>query len=76
MWYILCVLGGILLGFIISTLIRKPTQLPKNVGTLKVVESDDGPPYLFVELEEDARYLFSERLVSMKVKSIRPDSLN
>lgn len=76
MRYILALLIGILIGCIISAIVHKRNKGPKNVGILKVVESDDGgPPYLFVELEQDARLLFDEKIVSMYVRAISLNSL-
>ena len=76
MWYILALLIGISIGCVISATVHKQNKGHKNVGILKVVESDDGgPPYLFVELEQDARLLFNEKTVSMDVRAISLNSL-
>ena len=76
MWYVLALFIGILIGFIISLAIPKRNNGPKNIGILKIAESDDGgQPYLFVELEQDVHTLFNEKIVSMKVKTIDINSL-
>lgn len=73
MWYVLCVIVGSLIGFLIAALLREPTDIPKNIGTLNVMESDDGP-YLFVELNEPAYRLYNDQIISMDVKAIHTNS--
>lgn len=74
MWYVISVLMGLAVGFISSRIIFKPKNIPRNIGVLNVVESDDGPPYLFVELKESAYQLYNERVVTMDVKAVYTNS--
>lgn len=74
MWYVISVLMGLAVGFIISRIMSKPKNIPRNIGVLNVVESDDGAPYLFVELKEPAYQLYNERVVTMDVKAVYTNS--
>lgn len=74
MWYIVCFILGLLIGFIFCRFISKPKKITNNIGLLNVVESDDDPPYLFVELEEPVYKLYDKQVISMNVKLIRTNS--
>ena len=74
MWYMIGVLMGLIVSFIFSRILSKPKNIPRNIGVLNVVESDDGPPYLFVELKESAYQLYNERVVTMDVKAVYTNS--
>ena len=66
MYYILAVSLGILIGYIIAS-IRSPK--PEILGTLKIA-TDEGEPYLFLELNNDAKQIFGKKYVTMKVQEI------
>lgn len=58
------VLGiGILIGSIVTILIQRS----KTAGTLLVVNSDEGDPYLLLELNTHVRLLYGKHYVTMKV---------
>lgn len=60
---ILFLLIGLVLGFILATLICRP----KTIGTLKIVKMEDETPYLFLDLDEEIDKFYSNQYVHMKV---------
>ena len=58
------VLGiGILIGSIVTILIQRS----RTAGTLLVVDSDEGDPYLLLELNRDVQLLYGKQYATMKV---------
>lgn len=61
---LLIVLGiGILIGSIVTILIQRS----RTAGTLLVVDSDEGDPYLLLELNRDVQLLYGKQYATMKV---------
>ena len=58
------VLGiGILIGSIVTILVQRS----RTAGTLLVVNSDEGDPYLLLELNRDVQLLYGKQYATMKV---------
>ena len=66
MEYIIAIVLGVLIGYVFTT-IRRPK--PEIAGTLKYID-EDGEPYLFLELSEDAKLLAGKKYVTMKLEDI------
>lgn len=62
-FYILILIAGITFGIIFSKLIAKH---PKHVGTLMVIDTEEGPQ-LFVELNQGIHMFINEERITLDI---------
>ena len=66
MLYIIYLVGGILIGFMVSTFVFVNYLHYNTYGTIKQAH-DDGETYLFLVLDKEPSTMKSRKLVVMKV---------
>ena len=74
--WILALVIGIVVGFLVSLVeilnyIRAKKDL-ETVGTLKIAQSDEGAPYMFLELNRNISELKDSSVVKMNVMHVKP----
>lgn len=63
MEYVLVFALGLLAGILVEVFLSKG---PKGVGTLKIVQTEEGP-YLFLELNDEVESLYGRKVVSVTI---------
>lgn len=61
---------GLVVGIIIGFLIKTLFEHRKSVGTIYIYPNDEpnNEPYIFLELEQDVKYLLNKKSIVLNVK--------
>ena len=66
MIYVFCGFVGFFIGWTICSIVFGSYIVDRTFGTIKMMESDDGDPYLYLDMDKRPEGIFDRRFVVFK----------